>query len=172
MTSVASGGTAERMVARIVFKVVRAGSGTPARYSSMLFGASLVSSAALRRAGFLPFTEEDYKNFHAYEDLFSQKVTKQNEGRIGEFSIERSPFSYPFVSFVIFCKEFSSLFSFARGTQVLTVLMQHQSDHLTGPIAFEIQLCIHDLIEELVGCAGVDRKGWLPRELRLKLGVL
>ena len=57
MTSVASAGTAERIVARMVFKVLRAGSGTPARYSSTLFGASLVFSAALRRAGVFGFTE-------------------------------------------------------------------------------------------------------------------
>src|SRR6267378_4300011 len=41
MTSVASGGTAERIVARILFKVLRAGSGTLARYSSTSFGATL-----------------------------------------------------------------------------------------------------------------------------------
>src|ERR1700674_5867326 len=37
MPSVASGGTAERMVARIVFKVLRAGSETAARYLSTSF---------------------------------------------------------------------------------------------------------------------------------------
>jgi hypothetical protein len=66
---VASGGTTERIVARIVFKVVRAGSGIPARYPSMLFGALLVFPAGLRRAGFVPFTEEQYENFHAQEDI-------------------------------------------------------------------------------------------------------
>ena len=69
MTSVASGGTTERIVARIVFKVVRAGSGTPAKYSSMLFGAPPVFPAGLRRAGFVPFTEEHYENFQAPEDI-------------------------------------------------------------------------------------------------------
>ncbi len=38
MVSVAWGGTAERMISRILFKVLRAGSGTPSRYSSMFFG--------------------------------------------------------------------------------------------------------------------------------------
>src|SRR5260370_35726150 len=38
MVSVASGGTADRIAARTLFKVLRAGSGTPVRYSSMLFG--------------------------------------------------------------------------------------------------------------------------------------
>src|SRR2546430_13578865 len=41
MTSVASGGTAERITARILVKVLRAGSGTAARYSSVLFLATL-----------------------------------------------------------------------------------------------------------------------------------
>src|SRR6266852_4690208 len=39
MVSVASGGTADRIAARTLFKVLRAGSATQARYSSMLFGA-------------------------------------------------------------------------------------------------------------------------------------
>src|SRR2546427_8553070 len=41
MASVACGGTADWITARIFFKVVRAGSGTPARYSSTLFGVAL-----------------------------------------------------------------------------------------------------------------------------------
>src|ERR1700758_4195266 len=92
MTSVASGGTAERIVARMVFKVVRAGSGTPARYSSMLFEASLVFPAALRRAGFVPFTEEDYNSFHAYEDFFT-KGNEANEGRTDSFPRMPSDFA-------------------------------------------------------------------------------
>ena len=72
MTSVASGGTAERIVARIVFNVVRAGSGTVARYSSMLFGASLVLSAAWRRAGVAGFTE-----------AFFTEVNEANEVKTG-----------------------------------------------------------------------------------------
>src|SRR6266581_7529972 len=38
MVSVASGGTTDRIAARILFKVLRAVSGTPARYSSTFFG--------------------------------------------------------------------------------------------------------------------------------------
>src|SRR5437016_8340681 len=38
MASVASGGQAARMAARIRFRVPRAGSGTPVRYSSTVFG--------------------------------------------------------------------------------------------------------------------------------------
>src|SRR6266481_5463960 len=41
MTSVASAGTAERIVARILLKVVRPGSGTLAMYSSTSFGPTL-----------------------------------------------------------------------------------------------------------------------------------
>ena len=47
MVSVASGGTADRIAARILFKVLRAGSGTPARYSSTFFGAPLPFAAEL-----------------------------------------------------------------------------------------------------------------------------
>src|SRR5215469_1287004 len=103
MTSVASGGTTERIVARILFKVLRAGSGTPARYSSMLFGVSPVFSAALRRAGLFPFTEEHYENFHAHEDNFLQKVTKQTQAEPNSLQ-SRALSSSPFVSFVVLCR--------------------------------------------------------------------
>src|SRR5216684_7752684 len=53
MVSVASGGTADRIAARILFKVLRAGSGTPATYSSTFFGALLPFAAEL---GFPDFT--------------------------------------------------------------------------------------------------------------------
>jgi hypothetical protein len=55
MTSVASGGTADRIVARILFKVRRAGSGTPARYSSTFFGTPLPFAAELRLPNFTFF---------------------------------------------------------------------------------------------------------------------
>src|ERR1700676_3964511 len=38
MVSMACGGTADRIAARIFCKVLRAGSGTPAKYSSTFFG--------------------------------------------------------------------------------------------------------------------------------------
>src|SRR5450759_4489274 len=38
MASVVSGGTTDRIMARVLIKVVRAGSGTPARYSSTVLG--------------------------------------------------------------------------------------------------------------------------------------
>src|ERR1700680_2288439 len=55
MASVASGGAAERIAARILFKVLRAGSGTPARYSSTFFGAPLPFAADLRLPDFTFF---------------------------------------------------------------------------------------------------------------------
>src|SRR5258708_297499 len=58
MASVAPGGTAERIAARILFKVPRAGSGTRARYSSTLFAAPLLFAAELRSADFAFFMRE------------------------------------------------------------------------------------------------------------------
>src|ERR1700730_16053713 len=55
MVSVASAGTAERMAARILFKVPRAGCGTPARYSSTFFGAPLPFAGELRLPDFTFF---------------------------------------------------------------------------------------------------------------------
>src|SRR5207245_3040536 len=55
MVSVASGGTTDRIVARILFRVQRAGSGTPARYSSTFFGAPLPFAAELRLPDFTFF---------------------------------------------------------------------------------------------------------------------
>src|SRR5712692_5757651 len=51
MASVASGGTADRIAARTLFRVLRAGSGTPARYSSTLLGATLPFAAEPRAPG-------------------------------------------------------------------------------------------------------------------------
>src|SRR5271166_4205782 len=48
MASVASAGTTDRITARTLFKVVRAGSGTPARYSSTSFGMTLPFAAGPR----------------------------------------------------------------------------------------------------------------------------
>jgi len=42
MTSVAYAGTADRITARTFFNVLRPGSGTPAMYSSTVFGAALL----------------------------------------------------------------------------------------------------------------------------------
>src|SRR5437879_2875066 len=55
MVSVACGGTADRIAARILFKVLRAGSGTPARYSSTFFGAPLPFATELRLPDFTFF---------------------------------------------------------------------------------------------------------------------
>src|SRR5882724_731104 len=55
MHSVASAGTADRITARTFFKVLRAGSGTPARYSSTSFGAPLPFAAEPRFPDFTFF---------------------------------------------------------------------------------------------------------------------
>src|SRR5260370_40291962 len=52
MASVASGGKAERIAARTLFKVLRAGSGTAARYSSVVFGAARPFAAEPRLRAF------------------------------------------------------------------------------------------------------------------------
>ena len=155
MTSVASGGRTERIVARILFKVVRAGSGTPARYSSMSL--ALFFFAALRSAGLADFTEE-----------YLPKVEKKNWLNFYQTLL---------LFFVAFCEGFlvfiiTQSWRLARSTQVLAVLMQHHSDHLAGAIAFEIQLCLHNFVEKLVGRAGINREGRLPTQLRLQLGIL
>src|SRR5271170_3070747 len=54
MTSVVSGGTTDRIVARTRFRVLRAGSGTPARYSSTLCGALPFEPGSLEVAFFIP----------------------------------------------------------------------------------------------------------------------
>src|SRR5580704_462400 len=48
MVSVASDGTADRIATRILFRVLRAGCGTPARYSSTFFATLLPFAADLR----------------------------------------------------------------------------------------------------------------------------
>src|ERR1700752_787013 len=55
MVSVASGGTTDRIAARILCKVLRAGSGTSARYSSTFSGALLAFAAELRLPDFTRF---------------------------------------------------------------------------------------------------------------------
>src|SRR5690242_4715838 len=53
MVSVASVGAADRIAARILFSVVRAGSGTPARYSSTVFAVVLLLEVPLLVFAFL-----------------------------------------------------------------------------------------------------------------------
>src|ERR1700732_1079231 len=55
MVSVASGGAADRIAARILLQVLRAGSGTLARYSSTSFGAPLPFAAERRLPDFTFF---------------------------------------------------------------------------------------------------------------------
>src|SRR6266853_5387908 len=58
MASVASGGTADRIAMRILLKVLRAGSGIPARYSSTFFGAPLAFATELWLPDFTFFMPE------------------------------------------------------------------------------------------------------------------
>src|SRR5271157_1460513 len=58
MASVASCGTAERIAARTFFRVLRAGFGTPARYSSTFFGTMPPFAAEPRALGFAFFIAE------------------------------------------------------------------------------------------------------------------
>jgi len=84
MVSVASGGTADRIAARILFKVLRAGSGTPARYSSTFFGTPLLFAAELRLADFTFFMRQCYKKApnqvyaSARVQLFDMKNAKRS----------------------------------------------------------------------------------------------
>src|SRR5258708_7580116 len=59
MVSVVPGGTAVRIAARTLFNVLRAGSGTPARYSSTFFGAPLPFAAERRSCNFTFFMAHD-----------------------------------------------------------------------------------------------------------------
>src|ERR1700756_290198 len=52
MTSVVSAGTTDRIVARTLFKVLRAGSGTRARYSSTVLEVALADEARPREVDF------------------------------------------------------------------------------------------------------------------------
>src|SRR5439155_21891439 len=58
MVSVASGGAADRIAMRILLKVLRAGSGIPARYSSTFFGAPSAFGAELGPPDFTFFMPE------------------------------------------------------------------------------------------------------------------
>ncbi|SRR6266851_1174789 len=55
MTSVASAGTTDRIAARTLFNVLRAGSGTAARYSSTVLGTALPFASEPRLADALAF---------------------------------------------------------------------------------------------------------------------
>src|SRR6266403_2112511 len=97
MVSVASGGTVDRIAARILVKVLRAGCGTPARYSSTFFGAPLPFAVERRLPDFTffmgamlrelplqvhaPCHLQPVDNFHA---LGGPEVLKIEEGPIPE----------------------------------------------------------------------------------------
>src|SRR5580692_4644860 len=76
MASVASGGAADRMAVRIFRKVLRAGSGMAARYSSTVFG------------GFLPFAEELRFDFAFFMRAMLQETPVQVDASAGAFASE------------------------------------------------------------------------------------
>src|SRR6266699_1455003 len=89
MVSVASGGTADRIATRILFKVLRAGSGTPARYSSTFFGASLPFAAELRLPDFTFFMWEMLQEapIQVYAYCFERVVHREVTSRCKCLSI-------------------------------------------------------------------------------------
>src|ERR1700688_3655480 len=95
MVSVASGGTADRIAARILFKVLRAGSGTRARYSSTFFGAPLPFTAELRLPDFTIFIRADLQAggsalFRAKRN-FAAAFRPSNPSRKSNFGGSRPP---------------------------------------------------------------------------------
>src|SRR5437899_1077766 len=102
MISVACAGTADRIIARTLFNVLRAGSGTPARYSSTLLGAVfLVEEAGARDVDFfmgkqqagraVPFPVQRpllLVVHHGARNLLSRGISSVNRHRAG-FAIGR-----------------------------------------------------------------------------------
>src|SRR5271157_4439279 len=105
MTSVASGGAADRIAARILFKVVRAGSRTPARYSSTFFGATLPFAAESRLPEFAFFIRVILTPVPVIQYLFLRKheshggLSMLTSGRRRDYS--RRPPTPPDVRFRI-----------------------------------------------------------------------
>src|SRR6516164_8590769 len=92
MVSIASGGRADRIAARMLFKVLRAGSGTPARYSSILFGASPAFAADLRVAGLACFMQTMLQALPLQiHRPFVLEITRPCAARYRKIAIERKP---------------------------------------------------------------------------------
>src|SRR6516225_9352209 len=96
MVSVASGGTADRIAARSLFKVVRAGSGTPARYSSTVFGAGLPFAAEPRLPDLTFFMLAILQELPLQIHVRAQPLTTVSEKTlISQCSSSVMPFSHP-----------------------------------------------------------------------------
>src|SRR4029077_9923081 len=80
MVSVASRGTAERIAARTLFKVLRAGSGTPARYSSTLFGAHHARA---------PIARSRFAHAQIIKQLFGTQLPIPHPGTGHRFHVHR-----------------------------------------------------------------------------------
>src|SRR5271157_4048906 len=89
MTSVASGGAADRIAARILFNVLRAGSGTPARYSSTFFGVTLPFAAVPRSPEFAFFIRVSLTPVPVIRYLFLRKY--ESHGGYRSFAKLKSP---------------------------------------------------------------------------------
>src|SRR5882672_459046 len=93
MHSVASAGTADRITARTFFKVLRPGSGTPARYWSTFFGAPWPFAAELRLPDFTFFMRGCYKNFH-FKSMFQTTVQPLVSMLCADVTLGRSRLSF------------------------------------------------------------------------------
>src|SRR5271157_45283 len=89
MTSVASGGAADRIAARILFNVLRAGSGTPARYSSTFFGVTLPFAAVPRSPEFTFFIWVSLTPVPVIQYLFLRR--HESQGGLSIFGKLESP---------------------------------------------------------------------------------
>jgi hypothetical protein len=71
-----------------------------------------------------------------------------------------------------FIKPISSVCYYARRPHITSVLMQNHRNDLSARAAFEVQLRVDNLVEELVLGVGEDRDGGLPRELCFEITAL
>src|SRR2546428_12785967 len=82
MVSVVPGGTAVRIAARTLFKVLRAGSGTPARYSSTSCGAPLPFAAEPRFPDFTFFMRAMLQEFPSQVHARGHQTTRRESPRL------------------------------------------------------------------------------------------
>jgi len=71
-----------------------------------------------------------------------------------------------------FIKPISSVCRYARRPHITSVLMQNHRNDLSARVAFEVQLRVDNLVEELVLGVGEDRDGGLPHELCFEMTAL
>src|SRR3989442_11874515 len=103
MVSVASGGTADRIAMRILFKVLRAGSGTPARYSSTFFGAPLPFAAELRLPDFTFFMRAMLQGLALQVHAPDHRAAVRHEKCHRDRKSTRLNSSHVRISYAVFC---------------------------------------------------------------------